>query len=162
MIKIFENIRSAWYSLTGGIENIIYWWKVIWKDSTFDESYLFKILHRKLEQMEYEFAHEFASELVCKADTIAKQIMIAKCLCKRIIANDYLHNALVPVEKKYGQLKWKFESNKDKTASRLVFEENSQAQKARYKAYKQSDYSEKNDIDYLFNHMAKYVQTWWY
>lgn len=69
------------------IKRIISWLPVLWNDYEFDNSYLFRILHKKLEMME---AH-MKSDNCCVKNTKSeiRKITIAKNLAKRIAEEGY-------------------------------------------------------------------------
>ena len=93
-----EKIRDFYYNITQGISNIFKWGKVIWNDRNWDDGYIFRILYFKFESMEKFFNSDKAYSARAKKD--AKRIMTAKNLCKRIVENNYLSNALIDHNKK--------------------------------------------------------------
>lgn len=80
---------------------------------------------------------------------VADKIKVAKLLCKRIIDDNYVNNALISVEQKYGELK------------AMVFDETPEESKARQRAYRHSDYMKKQDIEYLFKLLSKHILEFW-
>ena len=49
--RVFNNIRKCYYDLFYGIENLIYYFKVIWRDRDWDYEYVLELLHYKLKRM---------------------------------------------------------------------------------------------------------------
>lgn len=69
------------------IRNLVYWFPVIVSDRDWDSVYILKILHHKLNSMEYaanNYWHWIGKEKE------AHRIRIASELCKRLIADDYV------------------------------------------------------------------------
>lgn len=156
---MFSKIKDFYYSIKNGIKNIVKYLPIIWKDRDWDEYYIFSLLYHKFYYMEKLFRSDKVWS--AKALDVADKLKIAKLLCKRIIDEDYLINALIPVEQKYGESKWHFEPSSHKGLNKMVFDGSEEEHKARHKAYKHSDYMKKQDIDYLFKFMAKYIEEFW-
>ena len=156
-----EKIHDFYYNITQGVSNLFKWRKVIWNDRNWDDNYIFRILQFKFENMEKFFNSDKAYSARAKKD--AKRIMTAKNLCKRIVENNYLSNALIDYYKKYGNdFKWEFEPCKDKSNfSTLIDKRAEEEQKSFSKAGDHSDLMEKQDIDYLFKFLNKHIQSWW-
>lgn len=148
------------YRIIQGIKNIIIWFPVIWRDRDFDHSFLYKIMYYKLKNMQAFFESE---NVWCAcSNRKAKQIMIAKNLCKRLIEQQYLTNALTDYHQKYGEeIKFSFEPVEGKTYSVLKWNETEREHEDFHMASVHSDYMEQQDLDYLFKHMRKYIQGWW-
>lgn len=156
---MLHKIKDIYYNIKHGIPNIIKYIPIIWQDRNWDEHYIYSLLYFKFSDME----KYWRSDNVWSAnkDKTAHQIMIAKNLCKRLIDDNYTENALKPVEDKYGKLKWHFEPSEIKGYTSMVFDETLEESKARSRAYKHSEYMEKQDINYLFRHIEKYIRGWW-
>ena len=73
----------------------------------------------------------------------ADKIKIAKNLAKRLYEQKYVHNALTPVEEKYGKLKIRTEKDDILPCNKIIFDESPEEKKARERAYKHSDYMKK-------------------
>ena len=155
---MFGKIRDCYYSIINGISNIVKWLPIIIADRDWDEHYIYKLLYHKFIYMEQFFRSN--SAFSAKALDVAHKLKIAKLLCKRIIDDDYTVNALIPVEQKYGEGKWHFEPSSHKLLT-MIFDETNEEREARMRAYKHSDYMKKQDIDYLFNFLAKYIREFW-
>ena len=59
--RVIRKIRHIPYSIQQGIENTITWFPIIWKDSQWDYSFLFKIMLKKMELMEEYFDSDYPS-----------------------------------------------------------------------------------------------------
>ncbi|ODA08268.1 hypothetical protein [Paenibacillus polymyxa] len=70
-----------------GVSNLIKWFPIIWNDRDFDQAYLYKIIHRKLENMEefFESKHTFSVE----APQVAKEIQEAREKLGRVITDEH-------------------------------------------------------------------------
>ena len=143
---MFPRIKDKYYSIKNGIWNIIRWFPVIWEDRDWDDYYIFALLYHKFRNMEKYFRSNNTYSV--EALDVADKIKVAKLLCKRIIDDNYVDNALIPVEQKYGELKYHFESTNEES-------------KARQRAYRHSDYMKKQDIEYLFKLLSKHIQEFW-
>lgn len=154
---MFRKIKYFLLDLRHGIENIVTWFPLIWRDRDWDHYFLLKIMNKKFERM--EILHREHSYSVC-SDRTAKELKIAKLLTKRLMESKYHCNAIAPVEKKYGELKIKFciSRNGYKT---MIFEDTPEERKARGKARDHSNSMEKQDIAFLCNLIRKKLLYWW-
>ena len=155
-MKLFKSIRNVFR----GIKNIIRWLPVIYKDRDWDQGYIFELLYFKLKNMQ-EF---FESDNTWSADTnkTAKQIMVAKSLCKRIVDNDYLERALTDYHLKYGKdCVFHSELSTTKGFHTLVWDWSEQQSKEFGVASEHSRYMELQDINYLFEFLRKHIRGWW-
>jgi hypothetical protein len=93
----------------------------------------------------------------------AKQIKIARLLCERIIYRDHLNNAMIPYSKKYDSEKFMkiVPCNDGSGMSYCKFTEDKKEMKLYRRCSKHSDYMEKQDKNYLFKWIRKYIDGWW-
>jgi len=163
MKKIWDFFRSIKY----GIENLIKWFPIIWKDRDWDHWFIYKIFHFKLKRVEYLQRH-YGNSVDHKK--IADQIKIAVLLLDRLIKDEYLENVLKPHEKKWGDSEFIFtpiEGKKGYSSLDLKVEkantkeEKEHESKERMVLYKHSDALKQQDLDMLFKHMRKYIEGWW-
>jgi hypothetical protein len=155
-----RNIKHIPYQIKQGVKNIIIWLPIIWKDRDFDHSYMYEIMYFKLRNMQKFF--ESNNTMCANSNCRARQIMIAKNLCKRLIEQNYLSNALTNYESKYGDnYDFHFEPVEGKPFHRLVWDWTEKQEKEFKKASDHSEYMEQQDLNYLFTHMRKYIQGWW-
>ena len=153
------NIKNIYRSIKNGISNIIRWLPIIWNDYDWDDWYIFNLLYHKFNNMEEFFRGDKVWSTTAK-DT-ADKLKVAKLLCKRIMDENYIKNALTLVEQKYGKSKFYFKESNHTDYKILVWDESEEEKRARRKAYKHSDYMMKQDINYLFNHLKKYIRGFW-
>jgi len=165
------HLEDLWFSVSdiiivkplGFFENVrrlFRWLPVIWGTREFDQGYLFRLMEFQLQGMENYMAvrgHHVDS------DKTAHSIKIARVLLKRLNNSEHLENSLKLVDKKYGS--WEFEFNErgmtKKFERDLTKQQKKQFEKACTKAYLHSDYMEKQDAEYLFNHIKKHHTKWW-
>lgn len=153
----FRPVRSFYYNFKYGLTNLIKYFKVIWNDRDWDESYLFILLHNKLSYMERLHREEGNSIHSLK---YADEIKIARLLTERIVNRDYIKNALTPYHSKYGNENYEEWDDLEQYLSRTNRQNKDQIQMKK-RAYKHSDNMEKQDIEYLFKFISKHIQNWW-
>lgn len=93
-MKILKKIRSWYYHLTEGFVNLVKWTPIIWNDRDFDQAYLYRILHKKLGNMEKFFNSDHA--WTTSAKETANEIKEVKDLIYNIISS--AHVAAVDVD----------------------------------------------------------------
>ena len=154
-------IRSIWRNLITGIENIIRWTPVIWKDRDFDDGYVIRLLYYKFKFMEQFLQSENAHARDAKKT--AMQVMVAKNLCKRLWDQMYLSNALTNYRSKYGDPEiFHFEPSKTPGYDKLVLDWKTKQQEKEYKrASKHSRYMKNQDFEYLCTYLNKHFRSWW-
>lgn len=82
-IKNFYDNYLTIRSIKTGINNLIKWFPLIWKDRNFDQGYLYDILYFKLGEMQKFFESDYTYSMDAKE--YAKQIKECKELLYRII-----------------------------------------------------------------------------
>ena len=163
----WKKVRGFYWDIKGGIRNFWVWRKVIWNDAQFDHSYLYEILKFKLTLMEESFSGPNAWGLNSKND--AKQMRIAIMLLDRILADEYHERAFKEHEKKWGDLEMWTTPCVNKSYSECSIrrtkvctpEEIQKENKESLRLYKHERYMQKQDINYLFKHIAKHIERWW-
>lgn len=148
------------------LERIIDWIPELWKLYDFDYSGIYRVLRKQLQRMEPVIRNGYA----LRAESTADQIHFAIALLDRLIACDYLENALIPHKRVWGELgdmitkvcddgleewlgsEWEYA---DTEAERLVAEESFRV------AGRHSDWVEERDKNLLFGHVAKHIKRWW-
>jgi hypothetical protein len=159
-----NKVVELYYSIKNGIENIINWFPIVWKDRNWDRLYIYILLHHKLRNMEKFFNGYLPYSSPEYTNKINHEIKIAKALCERIIENDYLSNALIPYYKIYSdndKLMWSEPCNDGTGHYRVIFTEDNKQRKLFRRCGKHADYMEKQDIDYLHRYIAKRGSGWW-
>lgn len=152
-------MRTIYYNLKYGIQNLIRWFKVIWSDRDWDQYFFYRILVNKFEHMEYFFRND--ANFVDK-EKVADKIMIAKNLAKRLMEDDYLNNATVDYDKIYGNDElFIFEPVKNEKYSKLVEVGTKHQHDMFGKASKHSDKMRQQDKEILFDLIKKNIDRWW-
>jgi len=126
-----NKIRIAWRDLLRGVQNLVIWFPVIWKDRYWDHYFLMVLLHKKLELMERGILKN-ALHLHYQRDAL--QIRRCRLILNRLIDNDVYHQNEVRA-KLFGQ---------NEKAEFLI-----------------ADDREKFDLEYLFQYMTKHIRGWW-
>jgi hypothetical protein len=158
---MFKNILSFFYNIGTGFKNIIKWLPIIWNDRDWDYAYMLKILHKKLEHMEQFFDGD--EPFGANAKKKVRKIKKAKNFCKRLVDDNYLTNALIEHEKKWGTgSKYTFKEMEGNSKFGELIDNRSEKEKMEFtKACRHSDRVRKQDIEYLFEHLRKHMETWW-
>jgi hypothetical protein len=150
-----------------GIENLIKWFPVIWKDRQWDHTFIYRILRHKLHLTEQFIRHNgIHANNVKDAD----RMKICVLLLDRLINDIHFEMAFKAFHKKWGYSDWKFEKDENnKGSSRLIFEystvktkEDKMLHRKEFKrACDYEDFLKERDLEYLFSTMRKYIQGWW-
>jgi hypothetical protein len=148
------------------IKRVIDWFPVIWKDYDWDYHSFYVIMRKKLSRMEPAIRDGYALNSEKTADDICFAIM----LLDRLIACDYLENALIPHKRKWGELgemitketddgmlEWlgNHWEKADTEEKRLLAEEEFRL------AGRHSDWIEERDKNLLFEYISKHINRWW-
>lgn len=153
---MFKFLRS----ILNGIENLFIWLPIIWNDRQWDHFFFYKILQKKLLLMEKFWAS--GETTTANPERTEKQIRIARILCDRLIAHDYISNAKLFVDDIDENFEFKFEDSPDHPGfCRLIDNRTDKEKKAFSKACGLAHTVEKQDKEYLFGLLNKYVDKWW-
>ena len=140
------------------LRRIIDWIPTLWKLYDFDYSSIYQVLRKQLQRME-QFQRRDACAL--NAEDTADQIRFAVLLLDRLIACDYLTNALIPHRRKWGEatlslerLELVFESV-DSEEKKLLADEEFML------CGRHADWIEERDKNLLFEYIAKHIKRWW-
>lgn len=164
---MFEKIGNFFRSIKYGIENLINWFPVIWKDRDWDHWYLYRILKLKLSNME-KYHRKYGIAL--KSDRTADEIKTCVILLDRLLKDDYGDMTFKKHNEKWGEieLSWKpCEDNDDLvecliTRTNVKDEEDEKLERKQFRRLSEHESKLiKQDIEYLFNTMKKRIQTWW-
>ncbi len=139
-----------------GIGNIIRWFPVIWNDRDWDNSYLYIILHKKLESM-YDFFTDDERTMAIHPKNHIRKLLICKLLIERILDQGYLDRALTPYKNKYktSRVIREIDSN-----GRVHFYDE-ERRKLWHRCSEHSYYMEQQDYKMLHELLAKYSDAWW-
>jgi len=160
-MKLFEKIEDIYYNILHGIQNIIKWFPIIWKDRNFDEYYLLQILYKKFESM--EDLHRNHGHLVRSKET-ANQLKKAMELCRRMIDNPYWEETGYDERWEYEPLQHIPEYGSDGKIKwyKVVFPEKSNEEELDWNNCIELEKEKyKNDKTELFNIMKNHIDEWW-
>ena len=101
LYKIRE-IKSKIFDIKDGISNLIKWFNIIYNDRDWDHYYIYSLWYKKFDNMEKFFNSDKA--WTSKSEGIAEQIKEVKLLCKKLMEDNYLSEALKSFEEKYGEV----------------------------------------------------------
>lgn len=151
---IYRNIKN-------GIRNLIKWFKIIWNDRDWDEYFIYKILYHKLNNMEQLFKSD--KVIGARSLQIANELRLAKLLCKRILDDNYLSNALTDYYNKYtiDDKLMTFENTEDKNYKQVVWTKDKKQINMYRKASKHSEYMEQQDKNLFWSYISKKINGWW-
>ena len=161
------NPRVAYYSVKRGIKNLIKWFPFIWNDRDWDYCYWIEMNYQKLKSMEYNIRH---NSYHVGSDKTADNIRKAMLALKRLREDDYLHNAMIFHDKKWGKSDFRFEPCNDGTgcSTMEIDVENATTEKLkeqesneRRRCYRHSEYMKKQDLEYATKIINKYLFHWW-
>lgn len=146
---MFKKNKEKYYFIKNGLSSLIRWISVIWKIRDWNTEYTYLRIYKHLSHVKDCLRHDgYGANAVKKAN----KIRIAKYLAKRLYEEDYLDNALRPVEGKYGEAKIRTENNDALPMyNKVIFDDTPEVRKARDKAYKHAEYIMLN----------RYIDRWW-
>ncbi len=164
--SIIQKIKDAPRNIKYGIENLIQWFPVIWKDRDWDHCFLYMILKYKLERMEKAFHSNKAMGLCSNKE--AKKMRLCINLLKRLIEDEYNENASIEYHKKWGRPKFNWIPVDDECSSLEITHEKVKTEEDKIQEKKEfhriCDHEKnmrKQDIEYLFKYMSKHIEGWW-
>lgn len=166
--SIIETIKNAPRNIKYGIENLIHWFPVIWKDRDWDHYFLYVILHYKLKRMEH--LHIYYSHLMSGSQTV-KELRRCITLLERLMEDEYHENASIESHKKWGRPKFNWieipndkpgYSKLDITYKNVKTEEDEKQHNKEFSRICDHERNmRKQDIKYLFEYMSKHIEGWW-
>lgn len=162
----FNDIKYFFRDIKHGIENLITWFPIIWKDRWWDHWFFFVVLHKKLDLMEKNF-RSYGHHT--KADKDADKMKICALLAKRIMDDNYFEMASKQHREKWGEpnMDWIDIDNSELVELKITYdgvitEKDKEQERKEFKtAIEQENYLREQDIKMLFNLIHKNIQTWW-
>ena len=164
---MFRKIKSGWYNLKNGIESLIVWFPVIWKDRQWDHVYIYQILRHKLHLTE-DLIRNYGVHTKNIQD--ADKIKVCVNLLDRLINDEYCDSAYKTHEDRWGVLTWKSDEldNESETDHCLLQYPNVKTPQDKERevkdfrrAAKHETMLREQDLGYLFTLMRKHIQSWW-
>lgn len=164
---IIDRIETCFYDIKYGIENLINWFPVIWKDRNWDHCYIYTVLRHKLhltEQQIREHGHHVDNE------RDADNIKVCVNLLDRLIKDEYHDSAFKRHEEKWGEPELSFKDLEDKPDLQGVYINYPNVKTEKDKEQERKEFQlatvretelREQDLDMLFKNMRKYIQTWW-
>lgn len=157
-----------------GIQNIIEYAPVIWKDRDWDHHFLLVLLEFKLSRMQKRFEDCTRIE---DAPKIARQLEMCVNAIRRIKADDYRSSELAALDEKWGDLVcpvcgdficYCFPDKKGRGYHWIALRENVRSKgddercDEEYRAlYKQQEEDVEKDLDLLFDTIRNNIRCWW-
>lgn len=153
-------MKKYYYRFKEGISSLIKWVPVIWQDRQWDYHYFYIILHRKVELMEEFFKSDLAITESAKGKS--EEMKLVKEALRRLMDGDYLSKETIEYDKKYNNTKlFTFKKVEGKNYSKVVWTADQELQKEFREACERARIKEKEDIEFVFNHVKENIQTWW-
>ena len=164
---MLKKTKNFFRSIKYGIQNLITWFPIIWKDRDWDHWYLYTILKFKLSNMEKlhrKYGHCVNSE------KMADQIKVCVNLLDRLIKDEYYEMTFKNHEKKWGEAHFNWDNCEDKKGycslrierdNVKTDEDKKQERKQFRRLCKIEANLRKQDVEYLFKIMEKHIQGWW-
>ena len=164
----FQNEIRYWpRSFKTGVENLIVWFPIVWKDRQWDHQYIYTVFRHKLHLKE-----QFIRQRGIHVNNAQDADKIKKCviLLDRLMKDEYHENVFKPHYKKWGEPEMKFkDSTKYPNCSVLDIKypnvETGEDDKKQTKDFRVKSKMEaamrEQDLDMLFQLMRKHIQSWW-
>ena len=162
----WNDIKYFFRDVKHGIQNVITWLPIIWKDRWWDHWFFFVVLHKKLDLMEKNF-RSYGHHT--NADKDADKMKICVLLVKRIIDDNYHEMASKQHRENWGEpnFNWIDTEHPDLVELKITYDsvknDKDKAQERReFKtAIEQEHFLREQDIEMLFKLIKKHIQTWW-
>jgi len=168
MKRIFNKVKDyIRYDVPQGIENLIKWFPVIWKNRDWDHYFIYVILRHKLHLTE---THIREHDIHTNAQQDAAKIKKCVILLDRLIADDYHDMAFKRHDEKWGEAELNFKDAPDYkdcvealiTHKNVKTPEDKEKERKDFKtSYEHEQYLRNQDKEMLFTMMNKYIEGWW-
>lgn len=164
-MNIFEKIKNMPRNIKYGIENLVRWFPVIWKDRNWDHAFIYIILKHKLYLTE-QLIRNYGIHIKNIED--ADKIKTCILLLDRLIKDEYHENVSKKYYKRWGHPKFNWIEKNEKYSELEINHKNvkteedqKQEKKDFHRICKLENRLRKQDIRYLFNMMCKHIEGWW-
>ena len=161
-IKIRDYIQ---HDIPYGINNLIKWFPVIWKNRDWDHYFIYVILRHKLHLTE---EHIRVCNNHTTAQQTAKKIKICVNLLDRLISDEYHEMVFKKHDEKWGEPEFNFKDYNEDSLEATIVHKNVKTVKDKEKerkdfntSYEHEQYLIKQDKEMLFKIMNKYIDGWW-
>lgn len=167
--RAFNSLTYPFIHVKNSVKNLWDWRDIIWEDRDFDYEYLYKILYKKLKNMENYFYSNDTH--ILDAEKYAEQIKECRILIERILNDAFHDEEFKEYYEKYPATEFSFtpcESEKERIAKGLparLFkmnqEENEEKDKMFKEAYERAYKARLEAIEKLFDKLSKNIEYWW-
>ena len=159
MFNFFRNIKY-------GLENLIMWFPVIWKDRNWDHTFIYEILKHKLD-LTQKHLRKYGHHVDAEKD--ADRIKVCVNLLNRLIKDDYHENAFKKHHEKWGEPEFNWTDLQGSELSQLQInyknvktdQDKANQEKEYRKCIEREEFLKNQDLDLLFKIMRKHIQGWW-
>ena len=151
-------IKGLFHDFIYGIQNIIVWFPVVWKDRNWDGDYVYRLLYKKIKLME---KHNCPCAQYVGQEKMLAEIREAEQLLKRITEGSYLLDTLEPVEAKYGEWKLEFEQCDGKPYGTMIDNRSEEHKAAWEVASDEASCLERQDKEDLYKMLSEKLDGWW-
>jgi len=155
------------YDIKYGIQNLIKWFPIIWKDRNWDHTFIYIIMRNKLHFTE-QLIRNHGNHVRNIKD--ANDIKLCVDILDRLSKDDYYEHAFKRHEEKWGEAQHRFEDC-DESPEYQSFHidypnvTSEKTKKLQKRDFRRSCKHEANlreqDLDMLFTYMRKHIQGWW-
>lgn len=179
MKRLLKRIRYWWkfegryylYDIREGVVNLFIWFKIIWKDRPWDQSYLLRLIQFKLNtQIKYWIRHDIVRHKGMESDVRLMRICVK--LIDIILDETYSMDAMNYIENKYGPSDFKMTPYKKDKDGEQLYSYNFEYEKVNDDNYKEFNNEQLtlNDIankqqdkanKLLFHILEERVHYWW-
>ena len=151
-------IRDLYRDIEQGIKNFWFYKSVIWNDRWYDHYFLMELLNKKLENMENNWDNSHYVDADKDKDKIAE----AKSLLSELVKDNFLDEAMKPMDKEYGEL----ELNLDDSDNTALFlrggKEETPEQEEDWKKYYADSQKRKEEVkEEFFKIFKDNYEKWW-
>lgn len=163
---MFEKIETFFRSIKYGIENLINWFPVIWKDRDWDQWFLYNILKKKLSDME-EYHRKYGHTV--NANKTADEMKTCVNLLDRLIKDEYHEMVFKKHDEKWGEPEFNWEDcEKEGSCELQILRTNikdktdEEQERKEFRRLSELEINlRKQDIRCLFEAIRKHIETWW-
>ena len=162
MDSFFYKLKPRFiYTFTTGIENIIRWMPIVWKDRDFDEGYIYEALHFKLKNT-YDFLTSDDTIAIHHKNHLTK-LKICVNLAERVREDFYIDRASSQIRPYDTDINFLDSDRwiKLPDGGRQLTPMGEDEKKSFLKFNRHCYYLEQQDLDMLHGIMAKYSKYWW-
>jgi hypothetical protein len=169
-----QSMHNPWHYFLSGfrrIQRFIAWFPILWNDEDWDEAYLFAIMRFKISRMRKEI--EKNKRHVGYQKTV-RDMKVAEELLARVGFSNFYWEQAQQLENNEKQGKCTCPKNifstepsandqktGEPTLYQLVDLSCDYCKKMRIFWFKQQETKKKEDLDFLFKHLRRNVNTWW-